>query len=100
MEIKDYDNIKIKDMPIKIYKANCTFASNHPMNTNEPVIISGNYKEETIVGKQMNKNVGLSFTIDEDNIYINSLFIYHGNNPNKIFTTKEEAIAWSKKTRH
>ena len=34
MEIKDYDNIKIKDMPIKIYKANCTFASNHPMNTN------------------------------------------------------------------
>ena len=95
MEIENYSDIKIENQPQIVYKANAKFQSSHDMK-NENYTIHGSYEPVTITGTKDNKHVGTAFTIATKS-FLNVLFIYHGNNPNKIFTTEPEAIAWSEK---
>ena len=95
MEIENYSDIKIENQPQVVYKANARFQSVN-MLSNNPYEIKGSYEPVTITGTKENKHVGTAFTIDTKS-FLNVLFIYHGNNPNKIFTTEPEAIAWSEK---
>lgn len=90
MEITKYNQLKINDMPIEVFTATASFSS---INTYDNLYeINGTWSRTIIVGKRAHINIGKSF-IDEKH---NSIFLYHGNNPNKVFTTIEEAKAWSK----
>ena len=91
MEITNYSDIKLEDMPTTVYTAICSFTSEDI--DNKSYTINGAWRENIIDGLRNNKYVETSFI----NINNELLFIYHGNNPNKIFTTKKEAIDWSEK---
>ena len=95
MEIENYSDIKTENIPQIVYKANAKFKSFSSMRS-ESYTIEGSYEPVTITGTKDNKHVGISFTTDTKS-FLDILFIYHGDNPNKIFTTEPEAIAWSKK---
>ena len=95
MEITKYSDLKKENMPIEVYTARASFQSTNYIKTKQ-YSIKGSYKKETVVGFKKNKHVGTSFSTGENKLF-NNIFIYHGNNPNKIFTTEEEAIEWSKK---
>ena len=95
MEIKEYKALNLEEMPIKVYTARCSFNSFDRIEMKK-YDIKGSYEEKEIIGFQNNKSVGISFTTNGENKLFNKLFIYHGKNPNKIFTTEAEAIAWSK----